>query len=399
MKKVGREWIAIIISLAAVAFSGLQWLESYRARQAALDATVGLDIDTDPAGKSAGISVRNLGPGIARILSVTYYLDKHQIDDIDEVLDSAGFDSSRGFRIVFDPGETMAAGETDALIDYRSKNKGDLDRAMDFVEKHLAVSVDYCSQSGKCERVCSDLSMCQKYGTVTDSAVSKKETKPEPQGADRLTDWLTAFGTVGAVITALLVSFFQTRTARRESASRTYFEEAVSALRIAVEDFARKSLPDGRPLNDRRHWLNFARALRTARSLATNIQTSELRDIWNSTEHYWRERVYDLLNPLWESLPADYYGYVAEEDKHKNFATAPGERAALSEASLVVVYHWIRWPDDRPDSVDRKLEFGDDEIEQMELFGPRGLARYLKVLREVRKGGVPTPGDAHPQVS
>jgi hypothetical protein len=90
-----------------------------------------------------------------------------------------------------------------------------------------------------------------------------------------------------------------------------------------------------------------------------------------------------MLNPLWESLPADYYGYVTEADKHKNIATAPSERAALAEASLVVVYGWIQWPNDRPDSLDRKSKFSDDEIERMELFGPRGLARYLKVLREV----------------
>ena len=41
MNKVGREWIAIVISLGALAFSGLQWLESRWAREAAMDATIG----------------------------------------------------------------------------------------------------------------------------------------------------------------------------------------------------------------------------------------------------------------------------------------------------------------------------------------------------------------------
>jgi hypothetical protein len=196
---------------------------------------------------------------------------------------------------------------------------------------------------------------------------------------DRLPDWLVAVGTIGAVIVAL----FQARGQRRESASRMYFDQALNALRTAVEDFLGVKDEDGRPRNDRRHWLNFARGVGNAQALAEKIQTPELIDLWKSSEHYWRERTYDALTPLWDSFPVEYYGYAGAE-KHKNIATSPNERQPLSEPSLVFVYRWINWPKDLPDVLDRSAKFTDDEVERMELFGPRGLGEYIKTIREHR---------------
>jgi hypothetical protein len=77
----------------------------------------------------------------------------------------------------------------------------------------------------------------------------------------------------------------------------------------------------------------------------------------------------------------------------KNFAQKPGERISLSEPSLVVVYRWIVWPDDYPDSMDRAAKFTDAEIEKMEAFGPRGLAGYIRIRRgKGRPDGAPQPG-------
>jgi len=194
---------------------------------------------------------------------------------------------------------------------------------------------------------------------------------------DKLPDWLVAIGTLGAVWVALWQVFAQ----RAESTSRTYYDQAATALRSAVEDFSGEVLANGRPVNKRRHWLNFARGIGTAQELAARIRTNDLRDIWSRTEHYWRERVYDLLDPMWDSYPVDYYGYSAPADLHKNFAFSPGDREPLSEPSLVVVYKWIDWPKGYQDSLDKALKFADAEITKMESFGPRGLAAYIGILR------------------
>lgn len=198
-------------------------------------------------------------------------------------------------------------------------------------------------------------------------------------------DWLTALGTCGAVVVAL----WQLRGSRDEAISQRYFERAELMLRTVVNDFISKTDAEGRPVNDRRHWLNFARGLDASRSLASGIRTPELKRIWIETEHYWRERVFDVLQTQWESFPAEYYGYTAPAEISKNFAQNKGERAPLSEPSLVLVYRWIKWPKDRPDSLDRKSKFTDEEVEQMELFGPRGLAKYIKILRDPKAHGMP----------
>jgi hypothetical protein len=200
-------------------------------------------------------------------------------------------------------------------------------------------------------------------------------------------DWTIAIGTVAAALatsSAVIVALWQSRGQQRVTGSQIYFEEAKKALEAAVSDFAQRKDSNGRPINDRQHWLNFARAIGTTQKLSSEIQTIELREVWAETEHYWRSRVYDLLTPLWESFPANYYGYVDPSELHKNIAQAPGEWSPLAEASLVVVYRWIVWPQDRPDTLDRTMRFSDEEIGKMESFGPRGLGEYITILRNLR---------------
>lgn len=189
--------------------------------------------------------------------------------------------------------------------------------------------------------------------------------------------WIAAIGTVSAVIVAL----WQILRQQKESASRLYFEKAETALRTAVDDFLAKTTKEGRPLNDRRHWLNFARGIGTAQELASKIKTRELEDIWKRTEHYWRERSYDALSPLNDSFPAEYYGYTEPGQRIKNFAYSPQDWAPLPEAALVFVYRWIKWPEGYPDSLNRDMKFTEDEITLMESFGPRGLAQYIRIIR------------------
>jgi hypothetical protein len=112
-----------------------------------------------------------------------------------------------------------------------------------------------------------------------------------------------AIGTIGAVIVALR----QGARGQRESRSIAYRDAAVQHLEKTVASFLSNQLANGHPMNTRRHWLNFARAIQVSRHLAANIELSEHREIWIQQEHMLRERVYDVLQPLGESYPADYY--------------------------------------------------------------------------------------------
>ena len=178
---------------------------------------------------------------------------------------------------------------------------------------------------------------------------------------------------------------------RKTTRSTIYFQQAEIALRTAVSDFTKTTDKKGRPLNDRRHWLNFARGVSTAQKLSQAIEDDSLKEIWIRTEHYWRERVYDVLSPQFDSFPAEYYGHVAPNEQGKNVGAEPGDRLPISEPSLVFVYRWIKWPSNLEDDLDRKTRFRDDELEEMELFGPRGLARFIRVLRPVAADTVPAP--------
>lgn len=191
-----------------------------------------------------------------------------------------------------------------------------------------------------------------------------------PYGDARfLIDLAVAFGTVGAVIVAL----WQSATARSESGSRAYREAAIKNLETAVNNFLANPLANGSPINTRRHWLNFARGIRVSQQLASCIQSEEQRIIWRSQEHVWRERVYDVLQPIGQSYPLAYY---------REPALSPGaDGLPLAEQSLLAVYAWASWPSDLPDPLDGKARFSEEERENMRTFGPIGLAEFIDVLR------------------
>jgi hypothetical protein len=192
-----------------------------------------------------------------------------------------------------------------------------------------------------------------------------------------LIDTAVAIGTVGAVIVALRQMAMQ----QDEAQSRICLDEAKQSLEHAFNDFLAKSDKEGRPIGERRHWLTFARGILVAKSFADRITNRDMRQIWEQTEHYWRDRLFDVLEPTGESYPADYYGYMDDKDFMTNYVQGPGDRAPVAEQSAAFVYRWVRWPNSRPDPLDRTLKFTDSELENMGSFGPRGLGRYISKLR------------------
>jgi len=188
-----------------------------------------------------------------------------------------------------------------------------------------------------------------------------------------LVDWLVAIGTIGAVVVAL----FANRSERLARGAQIYFDEAARLIQSTFKDFTDKRDGEGRPLNERVHWLNFARGVATAKNFAQRISTDELREVWREVEQYWRIKTYDELAVTGESFPEHYYGYVGA-DRTKNSVTPAGENMALSDKSLRYIYRWVKWPKDQPDPVSDQPPFTDEELETMDFVGPRGLAAYVR---------------------
>lgn len=60
------------------------------------------------------------------------------------------------------------------------------------------------------------------------------------------------------------------------------------------------------------------------------------------------------------------------------------DREPLSEKFLAVLYRFVR-PKTYEDSIANVERFNADEIESMQLFGPRGLGSLLAKVAELRK--------------
>jgi hypothetical protein len=127
-------------------------------------------------------------------------------------------------------------------------------------------------------------------------------------------------------------------------------------------------------MNTRRHWLNCARGIIVSRRLASRIELTEQREIWTEQENVVRERVYDVLKPTFNSYQRRYY-------EGQPTGKEGSLKLPIAEASLVVIYGWVEWPEDLPDPIDRHLKFSEDRLEKMRLLGPRGVAEFIDALR------------------
>jgi hypothetical protein len=157
-KKFRWDLIAILISIAASLFTGLQWWEAHEQRRLANDATINVDVDTDPANNKLGVAVRNSGPGVATVKTVRYYVDGKLVSDINDAVELAKLDSNRLNEIELTD-DAMAPGENVWILRFIA-SKVDQERAADFFEKHLNVAVSYCSAGGRCDTACADDKTC-----------------------------------------------------------------------------------------------------------------------------------------------------------------------------------------------------------------------------------------------
>jgi hypothetical protein len=155
---------SITISLAAAAFTGLQWRETHN--QLALSMKPAVDFDTadDPDDPPVGIAIANAGPGPAVIKSVSYFVDRKQVKDAEEAARSAKLDIDQLSAFEFDEGDTLAVGEKEWLFRYRKTSRPDdrqAARYADFVGGHLGIEAEFCSVLGDCWLKCSTRGRCE----------------------------------------------------------------------------------------------------------------------------------------------------------------------------------------------------------------------------------------------
>jgi hypothetical protein len=177
----------------------------------------------------------------------------------------------------------------------------------------------------------------------------------------------------------VIVAWFTWTKNGERSASEDYLESAKDLLEKAYLSLDVKD-DEGRPQNKRMHWLTAARLICTAKEVAEKIKEESHKRIWEEYEGYWRGRFYDLIHPGIEGFPSDYY---AEQPEHM-YVYTPEDREPLSERSVAVLHRFAKWPDGRPDPMRGIPAFTEAEIENMQMFGPRGLGNLLERVRRLR---------------
>jgi len=148
--------IAAIIAAASAITSCTQAKDAHLQLQRQFEAHLSPAINTQASKHRVGIGVKNAGPGVAHIKTVTYYVDGKRTDDISQELEKLGMDTSRDEGETLGPQDYIGPGTTTWLIDYRAKGQEDELRVGNLILDHVRAAVEYCDANDKCERLCSE---------------------------------------------------------------------------------------------------------------------------------------------------------------------------------------------------------------------------------------------------
>lgn len=194
---------------------------------------------------------------------------------------------------------------------------------------------------------------------------------------------LVVFADVGpllitaGVLIALITLLFNVLRSRSEE----FLKVATELLEKAYAELA-PAKDSAIPSNERLSWLSAARLIATAEKLSKEIKEETHRLIYQEKREYWRTRLYLLIFPSTDGLPAAFY---AEEAAHMIGYTGR-VRPPLEEKSLAFLYRFVRWPEGLSDPVANVPRFSEEEIEKMRSFGPRGLGNLMAEVRRAQPG-------------
>jgi hypothetical protein len=114
-----------------------------------------------------GISIENAGPGPAQIKSISYFVDKKPVGDVDKAIEQTGLEEIQFLEL--EEGDTLAVGGKEQWLLKMSKKphgkeeQKELDHFIDVISHHLAIEVEFCPvvSGGNCGKKCSTKGWCQ----------------------------------------------------------------------------------------------------------------------------------------------------------------------------------------------------------------------------------------------
>lgn len=155
--------LSIVFSFSTAIFVGFQ---AWYANNQLLFTTkplINFDVEEDPKEPPLGIVIANDGMGPAIIKSLTYYVDKKQIGNWEDVEKYSKIDENKIIYYDLEEDYSMAANSKFWLIKYKKggkENSDEIDRFVDFLDQHIAVKTTYCSAHNDCWTKCSTKNHC-----------------------------------------------------------------------------------------------------------------------------------------------------------------------------------------------------------------------------------------------
>ncbi|HEF4738876.1 hypothetical protein KTD19_07835 [Burkholderia multivorans] len=141
---------------------------------------------------------------------------------------------------------------------------------------------------------------------------------------------------------ALCVSGYISRkailTPQRDRESKNHLDQAILSMQRAHGALTNEGRDEfAKP--DRGNWLRAARHIETYKTLKQGITEPSHKVMCEDHEEYWRHRVYEAIDMYALRQPGWY-----DEDR-------VNKRSQLEPRSLIIVYGFASWPDDKIDPI------------------------------------------------
>ncbi|BAN47678.1 hypothetical protein [Metapseudomonas resinovorans] len=181
-------------------------------------------------------------------------------------------------------------------------------------------------------------------------------------------------GTLATILAALsfgglMLNVIQQNQAMRKEWQLRDDESYVKQAVVCLERAFSKVRPNPNrsfPLRSRLLWLECARLILTAESMANNIKTAGFKAMYESEREHWRGQFRNLFDPENEMFLVSNLPTYFEKGKYGD--------EALEHNSVYVIYEFMTWQDEQPDpikTIDYKWNL------KRILHGYRGAREYL----------------------